>query len=146
MTKIEMTETIITAKKRSGMSWEEIAENVGLGPVFVTSAALGMNSMKPEAAEKLCDLLGLSGDVSSALQAFPTKKWDQTVPTDPLIYRLYEVVGVYGDTLKEVIQEKFGDGIMSAIDFSLDVDKEENPAGDRVVITMNGKFLPYKSW
>jgi cyanate lyase len=146
MTKIEMTETIITAKKSSGLSWEAIAENVGLGPVFLTSAALGMNSMKPELADKLCEVLGLSGDVSAALQEFPTKTWDQTIPTDPLIYRLYEVVGVYGDTLKEVIQEKFGDGIMSAIDFSLDVDKEENPAGDRVVITMNGKFLPYKSW
>ena len=80
------------------------------------------------------------------LQKYPTKVWDQAVPTDPLIYRLYEIVGVYGDTLKEVIQEKFGDGIMSAIDFSMHVDKEENPKGDRVVITMNGKFLPYKAW
>ncbi len=146
MTKIEMTETIITAKKSSGMSWEEISQKVGLGDVFLTSACLGMNSMKAEYADKLCEVLGLSGDISEALQEFPTKKWDQTIPTDPLIYRLYEVVGVYGDTLKEVIQEKFGDGIMSAIDFSLDVDKEENAAGDRVIITMNGKFLPYKSW
>ena len=75
-----------------------------------------------------------------------TKIWDQTVPTDPLIYRLYEVVGVYGPTLKEVIQEKFGDGIMSAIDFSMEVNKIEDPKGDRVLLTMNGKFLPYKSW
>lgn len=146
MTKIEMSETIITAKTSSGMSWEEIADKTGLGVVFVTSACLGMNSMKAEYADKLCKVLGLSDDVSAALQTFPTKKWEQSIPTDPLIYRLYEIVGVYGDTLKEVIQEKFGDGIMSAIDFSLDVDKEENPAGDRVVITMNGKFLPYKSW
>jgi cyanate lyase len=78
--------------------------------------------------------------------AYPTKTWEKSIPQDPLIYRLYEVVGVYGDTLKEVIQEKFGDGIMSAIDFSMDVDKEESPNGDRVVITMNGKFLPYKTW
>ena len=77
---------------------------------------------------------------------YPTKSWPKDVPQDPLIYRLYEVVGVYGDTLKEVIQEKFGDGIMSAIDFTMDVEKEENPKGDRVVLTMNGKFLPYKSW
>ncbi len=141
-----MTEEILAAKKSSGLSWEEIAEKVSLGSVFVTSACLGMNSLKKEPAEKLCEALGLSTEVAEALQVFPTKTWDQTIPTDPLIYRLYEVVGVYGDTLKEVIQEKFGDGIMSAIDFSLDVDKEENPAGDRVVITMNGKFLPYKSW
>lgn len=80
------------------------------------------------------------------INGFPNKKWDQTVPTDPLIYRLYEIVGVYGETLKEVIQEKFGDGIMSAIDFSMDIEKQPAPKGDRVILTMNGKFLPYKSW
>ena len=74
------------------------------------------------------------------------KTWEQTVPTDPLIYRIYEVMGVYGPTIKELVHEEFGDGIMSAIDFTLGVDREANPAGDRVVITMNGKFLPYKSW
>jgi len=146
MKKIEMTEEILAAKKSSGLSWEEIATKVGLGSVFITSACLGMNSLKDEPAKKLSEVLGLSADVTEALKEFPTKEWDKSIPNDPLIYRLYEVVGVYGDTLKEVIQEKFGDGIMSAIDFSLDVDKEENPAGDRVVITMNGKFLPYKSW
>lgn len=146
MNKIEMTEAIIIAKKSAGISWEEIADKVGLGSVFLTSACLGMNSLKPVYADKLCDMLGLDSDVSAALQEYPNKKWEQIVPTDPLIYRLYEVVGVYGETLKEVIGEKFGDGIMSAIDFSMDVDKEENPAGDRVVITMNGKFLPYKAW
>tara|TARA_B110000879_G_C10658821_1_gene313428 strand:+ start:76 stop:315 length:240 start_codon:yes stop_codon:yes gene_type:complete len=77
---------------------------------------------------------------------YPLKEWDKAVPQDPLIYRLYEVVGVYGDTLKEVIQEKFGDGIMSAIDFTMDVQKEVDPKGDRVILTLNGKFLPYKSW
>ena len=96
-----------------------------------------MNSLKPEPADKLCEVLGLDATVSEALQAFPNKKWDQIVPTDPLIYRLYEVVGVYGETIKEIVGEKFGDGIMSAIDFSMDIDKEENPAGDRVVITRN---------
>ena len=102
--------------------------------------------MPKESADALCEVLGLGPEISTELQKYPTKIWDQAVPTDPLIYRLYEIVGVYGETLKEVIQEKFGDGIMSAIDFSMEVDKEENPKGDRVVITMNGKFLPYKAW
>lgn len=146
MKKIEMTEVIVTAKKSSGMSWEEIATKVGLGSVFLTSACLGMNSLKEEPAKKLCELLELTPDVAQALQEFPTKEWEKVIPTDPLIYRFYEAIGVYGETMKEIIGEKFGDGIMSAIDFSMDIDKEENPAGDRVVITMNGKFLPYKSW
>ena len=105
-----------------------------------------MNSLIKEKADALCKALNLPEEISTTLQEYPTKSWEQTIPTDPLVYRLYEIVGVYGDTLKEVIQEKFGDGIMSAIDYSMDVSKEENPAGDRVVITMNGKFLPYKSW
>lgn len=146
MKKIEMSEEILSAKKQAGLSWEEIAKKVGISPVFLTSAALGMNSLKKEYAESLCEVLGLSQEAAVVLQEFPNKKWDQTVPTDPLIYRLYEVVGVYGETIKEIVHEKFGDGIMSAIDFSLDIDKEENPNGNRVVITLNGKFLPYKSW
>jgi cyanate lyase len=146
MNKIEATEAIIISKQAKGLSWEMIAENVGMGTVWVTSACLGMNSMPEQAATKLCALLDLPEPAKIALMAFPTKTWERDVPQDPLVYRLYEVVGVYGDTLKEVIQEKFGDGIMSAIDFSMDVDKEENPNGDRVVITMNGKFLPYKAW
>ena len=146
MKKIEMTEIIMAAKASKGLSWEAIAKAASMSPVFTTSCCLGMNSTPAEPAKKLCDFLGLDADVVSALEAYPTKIWDQAVPTDPLVYRLYEVVGVYGDTLKEVIQEKFGDGIMSAIDFSMHIDKEENPAGDRVVITMNGKFLEYKSW
>jgi cyanate lyase len=146
MNKIELTEVIMTAKSKSGLGWESIAEKVGLDPVFVTSACLGMNSLKPEYADKLCAALDLSDEVSTALQAFPNKKWDQLVPTDPVIYRWYEIVGVYGETIKELIHEKFGDGIMSAIDFSMSIDKEENPAGDRVLVSMSGKFLPYKSW
>jgi cyanate lyase len=146
MKKLEMTETILAAKTDSGLGWEEIAERTGLAPVFLTSACLGMNSLRPEFADKLCDVLNLPTEVSTALQQFPHKSWDKLVPTDPVIYRLYEIVGVYGETMKELIHEKFGDGIMSAIDFSMHIDKEENPAGDRVVVTMNGKFLPYKSW
>ena len=146
MNKDDMTMAILAAKKKLGISWEGLAETVGLGPVFLTSACLGMNSLKPEFADKVAGALGLDNDVSDALQQFPHKRWDQLVPTDPVIYRLYEIVGVYGETIKEIIHEKFGDGIMSAIDFSMHIDKEENPAGDRVVVHMNGKFLPYKSW
>ena len=146
MNKLAMTQAIMVAKDSKELTWEAIGNSMGMSPVWVTSACLGMNSMSPEAAKKLCQLLDLGTEVELALAAYPTKVWDQAVPTDPLIYRLYEIVGVYGSTLKEVIQEKFGDGIMSAIDFSMSVDKQEDPKGDRVVVTMNGKFLPYKSW
>lgn len=146
MDKLEMTEIIMAAKASKGCSWEEIAGAASMSPVFITSCCLGMNSTPADAAAKVCEFLGLDKSVATALAGFPTKIWDQAVPTDPCVYRLYEVVGVYGDTLKEVIQEKFGDGIMSAIDFTMDVEKEENPKGDRVVITMNGKFLKYNAW
>jgi len=146
MTKLEMTEQIMAAKRESGLGWEAIAEKLGLAPVFLTSACLGMNSLKPEYAAKLCEVLNLAPAVGKALQQFPHKSWDKSIPTDPVIYRWYEIVGVYGDTIKELIHEKFGDGIMSAIDFTMHIDKEENPAGDRVVVKMSGKFLPYKSW
>lgn len=146
MKKIEVTEEIFAIKKAKNLTWEAIAEAVGMTDVWVTSACLGMNSCSEEVADKLVAFLGLPAAAKAALMEYPTKTWNETIPQDPLIYRLYEIVGVYGDTLKEVIQEKFGDGIMSAIDFSMAVDKEENPKGDRVVLTMNGKFLPYKSW
>jgi cyanate lyase len=101
----------------------------------------------PEApASKLCSLLELTEQAKTTLMEYPTKSWGRDVPQDPLIYRLYEAVGIYGTSIKEVVQEKFGDGIMSAIDFSIDIDKEENPNGDRVIIVLNGKFLPYKTW
>ena len=146
MNKQEMTDAIVTAKAGKGLTWEAMGKELSISPVWLASACLGMNSAPADKAGAIAKYLGLGPDVAEALAAFPTKVWAQTVPTDPLIYRLYEIVGVYGDTLKEVIQEKFGDGIMSAIDFSMEVEKEENPKGDRVVITMNGKFLPYKSW
>lgn len=146
MNKVDVTEAIILAKKAKGLSWEGIANELGMGTVWVTSACLGMNSMPADAAEKLCRCLDLPSEAKAVLMEYPTKGWERDVPQDPLIYRLYEIVGVYGETLKEVIQEKFGDGIMSAIDFTMEVDKEENPKGDRVILTMNGKFLPYKVW
>lgn len=146
MDKLAMTDLIVSTKVEKGLSWEAMATELDISPVWLTSACLGMNSAPPEKAKAITEFLGLGEDVTAALEAYPTKVWDQAVPTDPLIYRLYEVVGVYGDTLKEVIQEKFGDGIMSAIDFSMEVDKIEDPKGDRVLLTLNGKFLPYRSW
>ena len=141
-----MCEAIMEAKKAKGLTWEKIATAAGLAPEYVTSACLGMNHLEKVNADPLVEVLGLGPEVSTCLQEFPHKKWDQTVPTDPVIYRWYEIVGVYGETIKELIHEKFGDGIMSAIDFTMKIDKEKNPAGDRVVVTLNGKFLPYKSW
>lgn len=146
MDKLTMTEKIMAAKAEKGVSWEDAGEATGMSPVWLASACLGMNSAPAEKAQKITAYFGLTEEVTAALEAFPTKSWDKLVPTDPLIYRLYEIVGVYGDTLKQCIQEKFGDGIMSAIDFSMDVEKIEDPKGDRVLLTMNGKFLPYKSW
>ena len=146
MDKLAMTEAIMAKKAEKGLTWEGIANEIGCSPVWLTSACLGMNSASAEKAAAIAEFLELSCEVAEALTAFPTKVWDQVVPTDPLVYRLYEIMGVYGGTLKEVIQEKFGDGIMSAIDFTMEVDKVEDPKGDRVVLTMSGKFLPYKSW
>jgi cyanate lyase len=147
MNKQTMTETILAAKKKQKLTWETLAERVGLSEVFVASACYGENSMAVESADKLCAALDLDDRVRDALVEFPTKGNSlegKLVPTDPLLYRFYEIICVYGTTLKDVIQEKCGDGIMSAIDFTMQVEKEENPKGDRVVVTMNGKFLPYK--
>jgi cyanate lyase len=96
MTKIEMTEEIMAAKKSTGLGWEELSEKVGLSSVFLTSACLGMNSLKKEPAERVCEVLGLPVEIEKALQAYPNKTWDFTVPQDPVVYRFYEVVGVYG--------------------------------------------------
>jgi len=146
MTKAEMKARILEAKKAEGVSWQALADTVGLAPEFLCSACLGMNSLTAEKAEACVKALGLDADVLETLQEFPMKTWDEVVPQDPLIYRLYEIVGVYGETIKELIHEQFGDGIMSAIDFTMDIAKQEDPKGDRVVVTLNGKFLPYKSW
>jgi cyanate lyase len=146
MTKEDMKAAILAAKDKSGMSWEQIAAAIGMSPVWTTSACLGMNSMNEDNAKAMCRVLELSDEVAKALQVCPHKQWDKTIPTDPVIYRFYEMINVYGDTIKALIHEKFGDGIMSAIDFSMDIAKQEHPKGDRVVITLDGKFLPYKSW
>jgi cyanate lyase len=146
MNKCEMKQAILAAKIEKGLSWADIAKAAKLSCEFTCSACLGMNHLEKPAAEAVTELLGLGEDVAVALQQFPLKTWEQTIPTDPVIYRWYEIVGVYGETIKEIINEKFGDGIMSAIDFSMQIDKQEDPKGDRVVVTLNGKFLPYKSW
>lgn len=144
--KEEMTDLIVTAKKAKGLTWKAIADELNVGETWIASTCLGMNSASEEIAQGVCKLLELDGSVATLLQEYPHKSWEKTVPQDPVVYRLYEIVGVYGDTIKEIIGEKFGDGIMSAIDFSMDIDKEENPKGDRVVITLNGKFLKYSAW
>lgn len=146
LSKEEMTDLIVTAKKAKGLSWQAVANELNVGETWIASACLGMNSAPEEMAKKLCDLLELDDSVSIALQEFPHKAWDKNIPQDPVVYRFYEIIGVYGDTIKQIIAEKFGDGIMSAIDFSMDIDKEVNPKGDRVVITLNGKFLKYTTW
>lgn len=146
MTKEEMTDLITAAKKAQGLTWEAIGSKLGVGATWITSACLGMNSMPENLAKSLCEILELEADVCIALQEYPHKSWNKTIPQDPVVYRLYEIIGVYGDTIKEIIGEKFGDGIMSAIDFSMNIDKQEDPKGDRVVITLNGKFLRYTSW
>jgi len=124
MTKDEMKEVILAKKDKAAKSWEEIAQGIGMSPVWTTSACLGMNSMPEDKSNALCELLDLDNEVAKALQVCPHKQWDKTVPTDPLVYRFYELINVYGDTIKELIHEKFGDGIMSAIDFSMDIAKE----------------------
>ena len=146
MDKEDVTAMILSAKKASGITWEEIAEKIDMSPVWTHSACMGMNAFPPEKAAALVKTLGLPQEAASVLEECPTKIWEQAVPTDPCIYRFYEIVGVYGPTLKAIIQEKFGDGIMSAIDFDMTVTRVENPKGDRVKVEMSGKFLGYNSW
>ncbi|EDM31073.1 cyanate lyase [Roseovarius sp. TM1035] len=146
MTKEDVTTLILIAKKKTGMKWEEIAEGIGMSPVWTHSACMGMNTMPKAKAEALVALLDLPEEAVSVLEEYPTKIWEQAVPTDPCIYRLYEIVGVYGPTMKALIQEEFGDGIMSAIDFDMKITRVANPKGDRVKVEMSGKFLGYNSW
>jgi cyanate lyase len=147
MNRIQATEAILAAKKAKGLTFEAIAKAVGRHKVWVTSALLGQATMSAEEAAKATAVLGLGAEVASLLQEIPSKgSVGRDVPVDPLIYRFHEITQVYGTTIKALIHEMFGDGIMSAIDFTLDIQKQEDPKGDRVVVTMNGKFLPYKKW
>lgn len=138
---------IIAAKRARGWTWPQIAEKLGFSPAYVCAACLGQMSMAPETAEKTGVLFGLDPEEVALLQEPPYRgSFPGGVPTDPLIYRFYELVMVYGTTWKELIQEEFGDGIMSAIDFDMTLDRQPDQKGDRVRITMSGKFLPYKRY
>jgi len=143
----QVTNMIQSAKILKGIKWSHIAEVVGQSKEWSTAACLGQMAMTKQQAEAVGELLELTDEAIAWLQIVPYKGSLPTeVPTDPLIYRWYELVSVYGTTLKELIHEEFGDGIMSAIDFSMDLQRENDPKGDRVSVVMSGKFLPYKMY
>ncbi len=147
MSRLEVTEKIIAAKVAKELKWSEVAAKVGLSKEWVTSACLGQMTLSKPQAAILAEIFGLSEDDAKWLTVTPYKgSLPTAVPTDPLIYRFYEMVNVYGTTFKELIHEEFGDGIMSAIDFKMDLQRENDPNGDRVRIVMSGKFLPYKQY
>lgn len=147
MTKAQMTEAILAAKKAKKTTWTAIAQAAGLSEVYTTSACLGENALEADAAQQVAKFLRLKPAVAVALTEFANKgEASPAIPKEPLQYRFQEIIYVYGRTLKEVIEEKFGAGIMSAIDFTMDIEKVPDPKGDRVKITMNGKFLAYKKW
>lgn len=146
LTMSDVTTAIMASKRAKKLSWESISTTIGMSEVFTTSACLGMNSFPADKAEALVELLELPASCIDVLTECPNKVFPQTVPTDPCIYRFYEIVGVYGQTLKELIHEKGGDGIMSAIDFEMSVEKVPNPKGDRIEVKMSGKFLSYNQW
>jgi cyanate lyase len=147
MKKIEMTEIIFAAKRAKGLTWSAIASAAGLSEVYTTSACLGENALDVEEARRVGTILGLPHEATHALTQFCDKgEAAPAVPQEPLQYRFQEIIYVYGKTIKELIEEKFGAGIMSAIDFTMDIEKVPDPKGDRVKITMNGKFLGYKKW
>ena len=146
-TRAEATAQILAAKQAKGLTFAALAQAVGRHPVWVTAALMGQATMTAEEAHAATQVLGLGPEVAEALQQIPMRgSLDSTVPVDPLLYRLHEITQVYGTTIKALIHELFGDGIMSAIDFEMDIQKVEDPHGDRVVVTYNGKFLPYRKW
>jgi cyanate lyase len=143
----EITQTILRVKSAKKLTFADLAAQVDCDPVFLAAACYRQASLSHDQAVKLLEVLELGPDHLADLTSFPVKGGLMpTVPVDPLIYRFYEIMQVYGLPLKDIIQEQFGDGIMSAIDFTMHVEKEPDPKGDRVKITMSGKFLPYKAW
>ena len=147
MDRTSVTQKIVATKVCKGMKWSDIAKIVGGSKEWVTAACLGQMTFSKAQAEVIGNLFELNDEEIAWLQIVPHKGTAaSTVPTDPLIYRFYEIVNVYGATIKELIHEEFGDGIMSAIDFSMDIQKELDPKGDRVKIILSGKFLPYKTY
>jgi cyanate lyase len=148
MTRDELTRKILAAKRAKGLTWKEIVDEIGGGTaVYLTAALIGQMKLRPEQADRAARLFDLDDDEKRLLQEIPHRgSLPTTVPTDPLIYRFYELVQVYGTTWKELIQEEFGDGIMSAIDFDMTIERQPDPKGDRVKLTLSGKFLPYKEY
>ena len=147
MTRNEVTELIITQKLRKKLKWPQLAKEIGQSKEWTAAALLGQMTLSAEQAAKIGALLELPAEAIEQLQVVPYKgSLPTAVPTDPLIYRFYELVNVYGTTFKALIHEEFGDGIMSAIDFNMDIQREPDPKGDRVRIVMSGKFLPYKTY
>ena len=147
MTREDVTDLIYSLKVQKGIKWADVAKNVGQSKEWVTAACLGQMTLTREQAAKVGKVFGLPAEAVKLLQVVPYKgSLPTAIPTDPLIYRLYEIVNVYGTTIKELIHEEFGDGIMSAIDFKMDIVREADPKGDRVLMTLNGKFLPYKTY
>ena len=147
MTRTEVTDLILSAKHRKRLKWADIAGTVGQSKEWTTAALLGQMTLDAKQAAAVGELLGLPAEAVDQLQIVPYKGGlPSAVPTDPLIYRFYELIMVYGITIKSLIHEEFGDGIMSAIDFSMDISREANPSGDRVKIVLSGKFLPYKRY
>jgi cyanate lyase len=147
MSRIDVTEKIVATKVAKGLKWSDIAAKVGQSKEWVTAACLGQMTLTAEQAGVVAEVFGLTAEEKKWLMVVPYKgSLPTSVPTDPLIYRFYELVNVYGTTFKELIHEEFGDGIMSAIDFKMDLKREPDPKGDRVSITMSGKFLPYKTY
>jgi cyanate lyase len=147
MNRNDVTEKIITTKVSKGLQWADVAQKVGKSKEWTTALCLGQMTATPDQAKILGDIFGLSADEQKWLQVVPYKgSLPTSVPTDPLIYRWYEIVNVYGATIKELIHEEFGDGIMSAIDFSMDIKREPHDKGDRVRVVLSGKFLPYKTY
>ena len=147
MNRNDVTEMIISAKISKGLKWESLASQIGLSKEWTTAALLGQMTLTKAQADMIGKTLDLPAEAVALLQVVPYKGTLPTaVPTDPLLYRFYELINVYGTTIKSLIHEEFGDGIMSAIDFSMDIQREANPMGDRVKIVLNGKFLPYKTY
>ena len=147
MSRLDVTEKIIATKVAKGLKWADVAREVGLSKEWVTAACLGQMTLDAGQAAVIARLFDLSEAEARWLQVVPYKgSLPTSVPTDPLIYRFHELVSVYGTTFKDLIHEEFGDGIMSAIDFRMDLQREPDPKGDRVSITMSGKFLPYKTY
>jgi cyanate lyase len=147
MNKTALTEAILAAKSARQTTWAAIAQAAGLSEVYTTSACLGENALPEEAARQVAAFLDLGPEIALALTEYANKgEAASTVSKEPLQYRFQEIIYVYGSTLKALIEEKFGPGIMSAIDFTMDIDRVPDPKGDRVKIVMNGKFLGYKTW